>query len=126
MTQRGFLLAGPALYAAVAAGVVIVGLSVALKVQSARLDTAKAELALCTSQYNQALASIQRQNEAVKAQVKARTQAKAKSEAALKAATQALKASQSERDRLKGLATKPATGPCQAGEAVQEIRKGLK
>ena len=41
--QRGFLLAGPMLYAAIGAGVIIVGLSVALKVQSSRLETCRVE-----------------------------------------------------------------------------------
>ena len=39
MRERGFLLAGPALYAAIGAGVLIVGLSVALKLQTMRLQS---------------------------------------------------------------------------------------
>ena len=44
MTQRGFLLAGPMLlYTAIGTGVLILGLTVALKVQSARLETCQIE-----------------------------------------------------------------------------------
>ena len=43
--SKGFLLAGPMLYAAIGAGVIIVGLSAALKVQSSRLESCKTEFA---------------------------------------------------------------------------------
>ncbi len=43
MKARGFLLAGPMLYAAIGAGVIIAGLSLALKIQSSRLETCRVE-----------------------------------------------------------------------------------
>ena len=43
MKSRGFLLAGPMLYAAIGAGVVIFGLSAALKIQSKRLETCQVD-----------------------------------------------------------------------------------
>jgi len=45
VTQRGFVQLGVMAYAAIAAGVVILGLSVAVKVQTARLDATQQELA---------------------------------------------------------------------------------
>ena len=92
IAQRGLIASLP-LYGLIVAVAVAGGLGIALKIQSGRLETAKAELELCKSQYNQALASIQRQNEAVEALAKASAQAKARSERALKAATQALRVS---------------------------------
>ena len=50
MRERGFLLAGPMLYAAIAAGAVIVILSIAVKVQTSRLDTVKLEYATFKAQ----------------------------------------------------------------------------
>ena len=119
MKQRGF---STTLIAGAVALLVIGGL---LVVQTKRLETAKVELSDCKTKYKQALASIQHQNEAVEALARAGAQATARSEVALKAANASLRASQSERDRLKGLAKKPATGLCPAGQAVSEVRQGL-
>ena len=43
LRQRGFITLGPMVYAALAAGIAILGLTIALKVQTARLDAEKAE-----------------------------------------------------------------------------------
>ena len=127
MTQRGFLLAGPVLlYSAIAAGALIVGLSVALKVQSARLDAAKANLEACETRYGEALEIIRKQNEGVKALKDASEQAHRRAQAAQERAKAAQQGSMKERERLALLAKKPATGPCQAGEAVKRVREGLK
>ena len=127
MTQRGFLLAGPVLlYSAIAAGALIVGLSVALKVQSARLDAVKASLEACQTRYGEALEAIRRQNEAVKELEKASKQATERArqaQASAKAANQGLA---KERERLATVSKTPPIGPCPAGQAVQELRKGLK
>ena len=50
MLQRGFIALPVMAWAAIAAGVVIVGLSVAIKVQSARLDACKADAAAFRAQ----------------------------------------------------------------------------
>ena len=124
-TQRGFLLAGPVLYGAIAAGALVVGLSVALKVQSSRLDAAKAELSLCTSLYNQALASIQHQNQAVRELERASKAAQERAQEAQERARAENKGLVRERERLAALKPPPA-GPCPSGQAVQRIREGLR
>ena len=112
--QRGFsTLLGAGIAFAVIAGLLVI--------QTKRLETAKVELSTCKDHYNQALASIQKQNESVEVGVKAGAQAKAASEAALKAANASLKASQAEKDRL--ALHKAKSGACE--DAVKVIRQGL-
>ena len=124
MNQHGFLLAGPMLYAAIGAGVVIVGLSVALKVQSSRLAAAQENLAACRATNAVLNDQIASQNAAVEAWEKAAEQAKDRAAKALRAANEAAKASKGEIERLK--AAKPIVqGDCPAGQAVQRVREGL-
>ena len=125
MKQCGFL-SGIALYGLIGAVAVAGGLGIALKIQSSRLDTAKAELALCAMQYKQALESIQKQNEGVKALKEASEQARDRARIAVASVKAAQQGVVKERERLALLAKKPATGPCPAGAAVTEIKKGLK
>jgi hypothetical protein len=127
MKQRGFLLAGPALlYGAIGAGVLILGLAVALKVQSAHLDAAQAHLEACEIRYKDVLGKIEHQNEAVKGLEKAGQDARRLATEAQASATAANKGLAQERDRLAKAAQTPPVGPCPAGEGVREIRKGLK
>ncbi len=116
--QRGFLpLTG---YAALAALVVIGGLVVAVKVQSSRLDAAKAELEACATRYETALASIKRQNEAVDALSEASQKRQKQAAAALAKARQGQGSLEAEIARLRSL--KPAD--CAAGVAA--VREGLR
>jgi len=110
-------------YAAIAAGAVIVGLSVAVKVQTARLAASQQELA--TEQANRAL--WQKAAETCsKATDEAAAEAKKRSrnaQAALRDARQGNVKAESEIARLK--AQKPSGGACPAGDAVKAVRAGL-
>jgi ABC-type nitrate/sulfonate/bicarbonate transport system substrate-binding protein len=125
MKQRGFLLAGPMLWAAVAAGTLILGLTVALKVQSARLDAAKAHLEACETRYGEALEAIRKQNEAVKELEKASKEATERALKAKEKAEKEIARMKPERDRLAELVKKGFKGQCPAGEAVKKIREGF-
>ena len=124
MTQRGFVELGVMAYGAIAAGVVIVGLSVAVKVQTARLAATQQELA--TEQANRAL--WQKAAETCsKATEEAAAEAKKRAtiaQAALRDARQGNVKAESEIARLK--ASKPSGAACPAGEAVGKVREGLK
>lgn len=125
-SERGFLLAGPVLYAAIAAGVIILGLTLALKVQSARLGAAKASLEACETRYKDALTLIERQNEGVKALKDASDKARrlaTEAQASAKVANQGLA---KERERLAAASKVVPLGPCPAGEGVRIVREGLK
>ena len=125
MRDRGFLLAGPALYAAIGAGVIIVGLSVAVKIQSARLGAAQEELAACRASNAVLNDQINRQNEAVKALETEGQERQKRAQGALEAARKGQAKAQGEIARLK--AAKPTVkGDCHAGQAVQRVREGLK
>lgn len=109
----------------VAAGLValavILGLSLALKVQGARLDAKAAELEACQSRYAEALQSIAKQNEAVKqlqddAQKRTRIAA-----AALAKAREGQGSLKAEIERLRGAIGSGKT----CSEAVEAVRKGL-
>ena len=120
--QRGFML-----YGLVGAVAVAAGLGIALVVQNARLDAAHAELAGCKSAYETALASIEKQNQAVKDHQEATKKATERARIASEKAAKARVANKSEIERLEALAKNPAPkGDCPAGQAVQEVRKGLK
>ena len=120
--QRGFTM-----YAILGLAAVAAGLGIALVVQNARLDAAHAELAGCKSAYEQTLKLVEKQNQAVKAHQEATKKATERARLASEKAAKAKVASQSEIRRLESLAGQPAPkGDCPAGQAVQEIRKGLK
>lgn len=124
--QRGFGLIAYLIIGAVALGI---GTTVVLTYKSAitRAEKAEAELVACADKYEQALASIAKQNAAIGEWEKAAAEASAKAKAARKEADKAHVATQSERERLKrAQAEFKATGTCPAGQAVQEIRKGLR
>ena len=78
MKERGFLLAGPMLYGAITAGVVILGLTAALKIQSSRLETCRTEFAvfrLETKLIGDAQEKANREREAVDRKLKEKTNA---------------------------------------------------
>ena len=124
MSQRGFAELGVMAYAAIAAGVVIVGLSVAVKVQMARLDATQQELA--TEQANRAL--WQKAAETCsKATEEAAAEAKKRAtiaQAALRDARQGSVKAESEIARLR--ASKPSGAACPAADGVARVREGLK
>lgn len=118
--NKGFLslpLAG-----ALAAGAVILGLALALKVQGARLDAAQADLEACTTRYKETLMLVDKQNKAV-AQLETESQKRARNAAAaLAKAREGMGSLRSEISRLQA-----ATGSGKTcAEAVAEVRKGLK
>ena len=120
--QRGFML-----YGLVGAVAVAAGLGIALVVQNARLDAAHAELAGCKSAYEQTLKLVEKQNQAVKAHQEATKKATERARIASEKAAKDKAASESEIKRLESLIAKGAPeGDCPAGQAVQEVRKGLK
>ena len=127
-TQNGFIPGLPtlSLYGAIAGIAIAAALGVALKIQGSKLATVKAELALCALQHKQALAAIEKQNQAIveleEAALKARRSARDALERTRKAQVGVVK----ERDRLKALMASKQTGPCPAGEAVKKLRDGLK
>jgi Tfp pilus assembly protein PilE len=121
-SQRGFMLYGLAVAVMVAGA-----LGVALVVQSARLDSAKARLDSCRADYEIAMKSIEKQNKAVSDLQEAAKKAKERARIASEKAAKARVASKSEIERLEALARNPAPkGDCPAGQAVQEVRKGMK
>ena len=115
--QRGFMM-----YAALGAVLVIAALGIALKVQTARLNSAKADLEACTTRYGEALRQIDRQNAGVKKVEESAKKAARNAAAALEKARAAQASSEAERKRLEGL--KSNSGNCQ--DALKEVRKGLK
>jgi hypothetical protein len=118
MANRGFI--SIQLAAALAAAAVILGLSVALKVQSARLDAKSAELEACAKRYEETLILVRRQNEAVKTLEKEAAERAKRAAAALAKARAAQGSLEAEIARLKGLK------PADCAEAVAGIRSGLK
>ena len=121
---HGFIALPLMWWAAIGAGAVILGLGVAVKVQTARLAAAQQELA--TEQANRAL--WQKAAETCsKATDEAAAEAKKRAtiaQAALRDARQGSVKAESEIARLR--AQKPSGAACPAGEAVLEIRKGLR
>ena len=67
MTERGFIALPPMAWGAIAAGVVIAGLGIALKVQSARLESCQADRVKLEAQARVLGAQIAEQNRAVEA-----------------------------------------------------------
>lgn len=99
---------------------------VAAAIQTERVKTAKAELALCTASYHQALASIARQNKGVKDLQEASQKAQERGKAALLEARRGADTSKRTVEALRAeLGKKPVTG-CPAGEGVKVVREGLR
>ena len=120
--DRGFIAIPLAGYAAIAAGAVILSLGIALKVQSARLDAAKAETEACKTRYAETLDLVRKQNKAVEAlevESKKRTRTAA---AALAKARQGQDSLRIEIERLHGAIGSGKT----CAEAVSDVRRGLR
>lgn len=126
LTQKGFISLGLTGYLAIGAGVVILALGLAVKVQSARLDAAQQKALALEQQVAQWTAAAKECSDATKkadeeAKKRARTAA-----IALEAARKGQASSKAEAERLRGLiGSKPATD-CPARDGVAEVRKGLK
>lgn len=119
--QGGFVTLPLMGWLAVAAGAAILALSVALKVQSSRLDAAKADLEACATRYETALASIRKQNEAVTALSEASAKRQKQAAIALKQAREGQGKADAEIARLKGLADKGLS----CSGAVQQVKRGM-
>lgn len=86
-----------------------------------------AKLKICSESYDATLRQIDKQNASIKALAKQRNAASAKAREALAQVQEEIKRSKPEWDRLAALEqTFQATGTCPAGEAVGEVRKGLR
>jgi len=126
MRQRGFAISLILWGLAALAIVTAVG-AVVWKYNSAieRAVKAEAQLAECSQKYDQALASIAKQNSAIADWQKAARDSSERAAKALQKARAAQGASQSERERLKRLQAEFKPGVCPAGQAVQDVRRGL-
>lgn len=113
--QRGFTL-----YIVLAALLAFVGMAVALKIQSARLESAQAKVAECEAQRDILAKQVEKQNKAVSDMSEAAAKRARIAQAALAKARQEAGSLDAEIARLRGV--KPAD--CAA--AVAEVRKGLK
>ena len=98
---------------------VILGLFLALKVQSARLDAAKADLEACTTRYAETLKSVEKANSAVKDLQKESEERAKKAAAALAKARAAQGSLEAEMARLR------ASKPADCAGAVAAVREGL-
>jgi len=98
---------------------VIVGLFLALRVQSARLDAKSAELEACTTRYAETLKSVEKSNQSVKDLQKESEERAKRAAAALAKARAAQGSLTAEIGRLR--ASKPQT----CTDAVISVRKGL-
>lgn len=101
---------------------VILGLSLALRVQGARLDAKAAELEACTTRYAETLKLVEKQNEAVKTLEKEAQERAKRAAAALAKAREGQGSLKAEIDRLRGAIGSGKT----CSEAVEAVRKGLK
>ncbi len=123
--QSGFIQFPLMAWGAIGAGVIILGLGLALKVQSARLEAAQAELSACKIRYSEVLGQISRQNQAIEGWQKAEAEARERAAKAAKAADRFLEAFRGTMGELEqARKSKPVTS-CPAGEAVKFIREGL-
>lgn len=87
----------------------------------------KTSLDKCSTDYSTTLRQVTKQNDALKMLREERDLAQQIAADALKAANREAAARKPERERLAALErTFKAQGPCPAGEAVSEYRKGLK
>jgi hypothetical protein len=108
----------------IAVGVATLGLAGFGWLQTERLGAAQAERDAIRSQYQICLASVERQNQAVKDLENRGKEAQERGAKALEEARRAGMKARNELGRLKGL--KPTSTVCPAGDAVQQVRKGLK
>lgn len=119
MTQRGFISLSLMGWAAVAAGVVIVGLSVALKIQSSRLDAAQQKSIALEQQVAQWTGIAKACSDATEKLAKAAETAQKRAQAALSKARRGSVATQAEIARLRAANSQT----CEA--AVKTVREGL-
>ena len=118
--QRGFLpITG---YVGLALLAVIIGLLLALKIQSARLDAKEAELEACTTRYAETLKLVAKQNQAVKDLEIAAKNRQNRTAIALKQAQERQGSLKSEIARLQASMGSGKT----CAEAVADVRKGLR
>lgn len=128
MNQRGFIALPPLAWAAIAAGVVIAGLGIALKIQSARLESCQADRVKLEAQSRILGAQLAEQNRAVQALREAGIRKEAAAAQALARATQRARTWEDNAARLRGVLTaprpagEPAPEDCKAAWAV--IREG--
>lgn len=88
---------------------------------------AEGKLKDCGDKYTAALGSIEKQNKGLEDLTKERDKAQVLAADALKLATEQAKRNEPERKRLAALERDfKSSGPCPAGDAVDEYRKGLK
>ncbi len=86
-----------------------------------------AKLEKCSTNYNVTLGLVDKQNKALEALSKGLSKAQAATKDALALAAKEADRNKPERDRLTSLEqTFKAAGTCPAGEAVLEVRKGLR
>lgn len=124
MKQRGFITLPIMGWVAVAAGVVILGLGVALKVQSARLDTCQADKVKLEAQAKILGAQIAEQNRAVEALAAAGAAKTAAGAKALAKAEGKAKVWEDNAFSLRAVLTnRKPTDPQDCKAAWQEIRK---
>lgn len=124
MKQRGFIQLSMMGWAAIAAGVVILGLGMALTVQSARLDTCQADKVKLEAQAKILGAQIAEQNRAVSALAAAGAAKTAAGVKALAAADKKAKVWEDNALRLQTILTnRKPTDPQDCKTALQEIRK---
>ena len=115
--QRGFVLT---LWLAVGAAVAFAAMGVAVKVQTSRLDSAKADLTACETRYKETLILVEKQNKAVSALETESKKRATIAAAALAKARQGQGSLNAEIARLRAA----TAGSCEAG--VAEVRKGLR
>lgn len=127
MRQAGFIQLPMLGWAAVAAGVVILGLGIALKVQSARLESCQADRVKLEAQARILGAQIAEQNRAVQALREAGIRKEAAAAQALASATQRARTWQDNAARLRAVLTAPRPAgepaPVSCADAWKEIRK---
>jgi len=91
------------------------------------VETTKAALAKCVSDFDILKEHVDKQNKALNDLKQERDAANKRADKAMTLANQEIKRNEPERKRLEVLErTFKATGPCPAGEAVREVRKGLR
>lgn len=123
--QRGFLHLPMMAWGAIAAGVVILGLGVALKVQSARLESCQADRVKLEAQARVLGAWIAEQNRAVEALAAEADRKQATSAQALRKAEGRARVWDDNAARLRAiLASRKPTDPQDCAEAWETIRSG--
>ena len=125
MRQHGFIQLPIMTWAAIAAGVVILGLTVALKVQSSRLDSCQTKVEAQKLMIQGLGDQIKQQNAAIKTWEDAAKAAKAKGTKATAAAQQKVNGLQSEVNRLSGLLQGHQNQAKTCQDALADVRRGL-